>query len=343
MRIRWRLAGLIVAIAIVTSTAIGLKLTPRRFAATTAALKVKLRPITLKGAVIVNEADPVEQSPIGGALVTARDNLAASTATTTFLGSFSLPLRPSVLEGQLVTLQIHHPNYQPIEVSVPAGDQLAVIALTPTQVNSPHPLDRPPIELSNLIVRYTVQARTATNIGSAAKMFVVVNTGNLPCDGQSPCSPDGRWKATVGGVSLDAGTGNEFRNARLSCIAGPCPFTQVESDRFSRGGQFINATVRNWSDTTTFILEAEVFRPEITAIGQHSYPTILGRWMNFSLPPTTEGASIEAEIDGEQIVFPLGPTAALSWAVCEVRAQNDQTRMFRCGLKPEYAFKNYSR
>jgi hypothetical protein len=170
-----------------------------------------------------------------------------------------------------------------------------------------------------------------------------VNTGNVACEHQAVCSPDGKWKAATGGVSLDAGADNEFRNARLSCIAGPCPFTQVDSDRFSRGGRVINAVVRNWSDTTTFVLEAEVFRPEITAISQHSYPTILGRRLNFSLPVRAEGASIEAEVAGQQIVFPLGPTASLSWATCEVRAEKDQTRLFRCELKPQYGFKDHPR
>jgi hypothetical protein len=329
-RIRWSVAGLVITLVVA--------------AAATAVIKVKSRSITLKGAVIVKETDPMEQSPIGGASVTVKDDLAPGSATTTFSGYFSLRLRPTVVAGQLVTLEVHHPEYQPLEVQVPAGDQLYVLGLSPTHTDPPPPSDHPLIQLSNLIVRYTVQARTATNIGSAAKMFQVLNTGNVPCGGQTPpCSPDGKWKATIGGVSLDAGADNEFRNARLSCIAGPCPFTQVESDRFSRGGRVINATVRNWSDTATFVLEAEVFRPEITAISQHSYPTILGRRLTFSLPANAEGASIQAEIGGEQIVFPLGPTASLSWAICEVRAERDQTRMFRCELKPEYGFKDHDR
>ena len=145
------------------------------------------------------------------------------------------------------------------------------------------------------------------NIGSGAKTFEVVNSGNVPCDRQPPCSPDGRWKAADGGVSLDAGAENEFRNARLSCIAGPCPFTRLESDGFSKGGRFIAASVRNWSDTVTFALEAEVFRPQNTNTIQRSYPIILGRQLNFTLAGSAEGVSIEAEVDGSPIVFPLAP------------------------------------
>lgn len=62
----------------------------------------------------------------------------------------------------------------------------------------------------------------------------------------------------VGSATLDAGAGNEFRNARASWIAGPCPFTRIEADHFSQGGQTITASARAWSDTTTFMLEAEV-------------------------------------------------------------------------------------
>ncbi len=326
MSIRWSLAGLVVILAVA--------------AGVTSLLKLKPHAITLTGAVIANESDPLEQSPIGGATVAVDDGLASAPATSAFSGYFSLRLLPTVVAGQLVTLRVRHPEYKPAEVRVSAGDQLYVIRLSPTHTDTPPPPGRPQIELSNLIVRYTVQARTATNIGSGAKMFDVANRGNVSCEGHLPCSPDGKWKGAVGGVSLDAGPDNEFRNARLSCIAGPCPFTQVESDQFSRGGRLISATVRNWSDTTTFVLEAEVVHPEITAITQHSYPTILGRRLNFTLPAAAEGVTIEAEINGEEIVFPLGPTPSLSWATCEVRSERNQTRMFRCELKAEYGFKD---
>ncbi len=39
--------------------------------------------------------------------------------------------------------------------------------------------------------------------------------------------------------------------------------SQIESDGYSRGGQYISATVRDWSETTTYVLEAEVFRAMI--------------------------------------------------------------------------------
>jgi hypothetical protein len=322
MRTRW-----IIAVTVLAVAGVG-----------TAVLTLRSRSVTLKGAVLLSHTDPMEESPVAGVIVTVADELALTRAASDFSGYFYLPLRPAVRPGEFVTLQFRHPDYQPLDLKVAAGDQLYVARLSAVRLDVRPPPARPEIVLSHLIVRYTAEARITTNVGSGAKTFQVVNTGNVLCERGSRCSPDGKWKATASGVSLDAGPENEFRNARLSCIAGPCPFTRIESDSFSKGGRVISATVLNWSDTTTFTLEAEVVRPQITNMIQRSYPIILGRRLNFSLPPSAEGASIEAEVNGEQIVFPLGPTASLSWANCEVRAENDQTKMYRCELKPTYGF-----
>ena len=40
---------------------------------------------------------------------------------------------------------------------------------------------------------------------------------------------------------------------------------------------------------------------------RESYPVIFGQTLNFTLPPTEEGVSILAELDGTPMVFPLGP------------------------------------
>jgi len=156
---------------------------------------------------------------------------------------------------------------------------------------------------------------------------------------QSPqCSPDGKWRAALGSASLDAGTGNQFRSARASCIAGPCPFTKIDSDRFSQGEQTYTVLARDWSDTATFLLEAEVVHPMVSQIVHESYPVIFGEGLNFTLPSTAEGVSIEAELDGQMIVFPLGPELFLSWASCNARVNPDQTKVYRCDLKPGYRF-----
>jgi hypothetical protein len=189
-------------------------------------------------------------------------------------------------------------------------------------------------------VRYTINSRTETNVGSVVKTFQVANKGNVPCDHQSPCSPNGRWKAASESTSLDAGAGNSFGNIRASCIAGPCPFTRIDSSGFVHGGRNIRVSALNWSDTATFLMEAEVFHTAISSNVRELYPVIFGRALNFTLPPTQEGVSFEAEIDGAPMVFPLSPDHQLSWANCAVRTdtEKEQTTVYRCELKPGYRF-----
>ena len=60
--------------------------------------------------------------------------------------------------------------------------------------------------------------------------------------------------------------------------------------------------------------------------------------MSFTLPSTAEGPSIEADLGGVEIVFPLGPALQLSWAECTLQIGSDQTKLYRCELKPGYQF-----
>ncbi len=88
----------------------------------------------------------------------------------------------------------------------------------------------------------------------------------------------------------------------------------------------------------TFLLEAEVVHPMTSDLVRESYPVIFGRSLNFSLPPDAEGLSIEADINGQPIVFPLGPDLLLEWAECHVAVDRDQSKTYRCELKPGYQF-----
>jgi hypothetical protein len=167
-----------------------------------------------------------------------------------------------------------------------------------------------------------------------------VNTANVSCNHQAPCSPDGKWKASSASESLDAGADNTFSNVRASCIAGPCPFTRIDSSGFIHGGRNITVSALNWSDTATFLMDAEVYHTAINSNVRQLYPVIFGRALNFTLPPTQEGVSLEAEIDGSPMVFPLGPALNLSWATCTVRTdtEKEKTTVYGCELKPGYRF-----
>ena len=296
------------------------------------------RPINIRGAAIKQSDDPTQESPITDVEVSVADGLATESSKSNFAGFFSIRLLPGVGRNQPVTLRFRHPDYQPLDLTEPVGDRLYIVHLVPTHKDAGVQPGHPVIPISNILIRYSTVASAEENIGTAAKTFQIANVGNISCRNSNPCSPDGKWRAAVATASLDAGEGSEFRNARVSCIAGPCPFTRIDSDGFSQGGRHINVTVRDWSDTTTFLLQAEVFHPQTDSIVRMAYPVILGTSLNFTLPPSAEGPSIEAEMNGENIIFPLGPKPILSWADCNVVVDKNQAKFYRCDLKGEYRF-----
>src|SRR5277367_4912262 len=255
----------------------------------------RAQPITIRGAVLSQDADPQKQLPIADVQITGTSGLAVSSSKSDSLGFFSLTLRRGLRRRQPVILRFRHPDYQPLDVNEFIGDKVYIARMTAipheTHVNA----DRPEVGVSSVRVRYSVKATTEADVGSAVKTFQVVNTGNVPCKGRHPCSPDGKWKAALGAASLDAGERNAFRNARVSCIAGPCPFTRIEQVTVSADGRHLNVAAQNWSNTATFLVEAEVIHPAENAIVRESYPAIFGPSLSFTLPASAEGPSIEAE------------------------------------------------
>jgi hypothetical protein len=299
----------------------------------------------IEGAVIQRDNDTKKQVPIADVAITASDGVTTATTRSEASGYFKLVLEKGVLSGTPVRVSFRHPSYEPLDFNVQTTrletpDQLYVAAMIPIPPKPVARSSRPEIAVSNIRVRYTINSRTDTNVGSAVKTFQVANTANVPCNHQAPCSPDGKWKASSASESLDAGADNTFSNIRASCIAGPCPFTRIDSSGFIHGGRNISVSALNWSDTTTFLMEAEVYHTAISSNVRQLYPVIFGRTLNFTLPPTQEGVSLEAEIDGSPMVFPLGPALNLSWATCTVRTDNEKekTTVYGCELKPGYKF-----
>jgi hypothetical protein len=297
------------------------------------------RPMSLGGAVIREDADPKKELPLADVAINAVANgTVIGDAKSDASGLFTIMLRTRLWIGRPVTLQFRHADYQPLDLHDFVGDKVYVAHMAPVPHES-NASNRPDILVSNVTARYSIKSTTAANVGSAVKTFEVANVGNVPCKKKPPCSPDGKWKASMGSATLDAGEGNEFRNVRTSCIAGPCPFTKVEDEDLSQGGRAVTVSARNWSDTTTFLLEAEVFHPMVSDMVRTSYPVIFGQALNFTVPGSAEGVTIQAEINGEAITFPLGPNLYLSWADCNARVNRDQTKVFRCELKPGYRFR----
>ena len=153
-----------------------------------------------------------------------------------------------------------------------------MIRVTP----SASPAGNPRI-LSDIKIRYAVRNTRTEEVGSAMKRLEVVNQGDVPCRRPYPCSPNGKWRAAIGGVkTLRCGsTGSEFHNARATCIAGPCPFTKIEKDGFSAGGRSISVTVRNWSDTVSFVLEADVTRSENNEMVRQAFAVLVNQVLSF--------------------------------------------------------------
>lgn len=300
----------------------------------------KARAVTLKGAVIRRDADPNKEQPIADAQIIGSGGVATGTTQSDAAGYFSVTLRPGVKPGEPITLSFAHSGYRPLILRDVRPGGLIVAPMLPLSL-APHPAPVPTrgvITRTSVAVRYSQKTTSALNVGSAVRTFKVVNTGNVPCHGRQPCSPDGEWKAAIGSLSVDAGEGNQFRNPRVSCIAGPCPFTRTVANDFSDDGRLVKVTVLNWSDTATFLFEAEVYHPMVSETIRDSYPVVFGQALNFTLPPDAEGPSIEAEVNGSAIVFPLGPSLCLSWATCNVREEKD-AKIYRCELNPGYHFR----
>ncbi len=316
------------------------------------------KPLTLKGAVVRRDADARKQLPIASARITVSDRPSPNgtksslneffslnakgtqlaQASTDESGFFSITLPRDVRRGRAITFQLSHDDYQTGAIDDYVGDKTYVLRMEPSHPEEQPGHQQPQSTLSHVLVRYSAKATTMANIGSAAKTFEVVNKANQRCDSRGPCSPDRKWKAAVGSMTLDAGVGNEFVNARSSCIAGPCPFTSLDNSGLVHGGQTISITAHNWSDTAVFLIEAEVVHPMISDTMRESHPVVLGRTMSFTIPAAAEGVTIQAEVDGETIVFPLGPALILSWADCSARMDSEKTRVYRCALKPGYRF-----
>lgn len=293
--------------------------------------------VQLLGAVITKSDDPRKQLPISGVQITANDGLSVNHATSDSSGLFAFRFRKRLLQQHpTVKLTFAHPNYQPLDLSERISNNIIVATLAPIPPKTRPAANTPLQTIANAMVRYSVKAATQENIGSAVRSFEVVNKGNVPCNEQPPCSPDGKWKAASGSITLDAGAGNEFRNARASCIAGPCPFTRIDTSGLANPGRVITVSAVDWSDTATFLVEAEVVHPMISDVVRKLYPVIFGNSLNFTLPPAAEGVSIQADLNGQSIVFPIGPALILTWADCNARSNLDETRVFRCELKPGY-------
>ena len=294
----------------------------------------------ITGAVLTADPDPRKQAPIASATITAIENVPVAQTQSDSTGLFNLTLPPSWNPGRTLTLRFQSPDHKLLEVPATVDKTLYIARLTPLSPKTVAAIHNVPEQtLSNLRVRYTIKTTISNNIGSLAQSFEASNAGDVPCADKPPCSPDGKWKATIGSANFDAGEGNQFVDPRVSCIAGPCPFARLEGQQLSNNGRNLTVTVRNWSDTATFLVEAEVSQPKMTEMVRQSYPIHFGTTLTFTLPPTAEGPSLEADLNGAYMIFPFGPDLIMSWGTCTYTSSRGGPQVYRCELKPGYRFK----
>ncbi len=191
-------------------------------AASVTAYLHRRQPVTLRGAVLPADTDPNRQLPIADVEIVATNALGSATSKSDPSGFFGLTLPMGLRRRQEVVLTFRHSGYEPLNVNDFIGDKIYIARMTPIHQDTIAEAHAGSA-VSNTRIRYSVKATTEANIGTAVKTFQVVNVGNVPCNKRPPCGPGGKWKATLTSNSQDAGEGNEFRNARMSCIAGPCP------------------------------------------------------------------------------------------------------------------------
>lgn len=300
--------------------------------------------ITVEGSVLKEDVDPSKRTPLPGVTVRAERGETEVTAQSDPTGYFSVRLEAAIESGATLTLSFEKAGYRRVEmVPTQPGDQLYIVQMQLLEKKPELTLARgePPaktVTIKDVRVRYSFKDQSTISVGTVAKEFVATNKGNVPCRDQKPCSPDGRWKATLTVLPLDAERGNEFRNVRVSCVAGPCHFVKVETNATEKPTARVTVSVLNWSDPTAFLLESDVIRTMATDNVRQAYPFILGDTMSFALPPNSQGLSIEANLDGKLIIFPVGPALKLSWADCSEDTSPDGSRTFRCQLKPGYGF-----
>jgi hypothetical protein len=299
---------------------------------------ISVNPNSIRGAVLRRDSDPSKQLPVAAASITLSGGSPVRSVESDASGYFNIRLKRRIRRGQPITIHLRHPDYQPLDLPETASNDLYIAFLTPIASPARVKVNGPEVKIANVVAQYSVPTTSDVNVGSAFKTFVVDNKGNVPCPRRGPCSPDGKWKAAIGSAVLDAGPGNEFHNARASCIAGPCPFTRINDSNLSHGNQSLTVSALNWSDTATFLVEAEVYKPVISDVTRRSYPVIFDEALTFTIPASAQSVSILADVDGSMIVYPLGPALFLSWADCQLSLTNDQTRVYRCELKPGFTF-----
>ncbi len=189
----------------------------------------KEQPLTLTGVVITQNPDPGKQAPIAGVEINAANGEALHGSRSDSTGLFHISLHRGLKRGQTVTLTFRHPDYEPLDLTQPAGKMLYVVRMSPLPRAAKSVPGGPATVIAQVSIRYSVKTSTTADIGSVAKTFQVVNTGNVTCGGEKPCSPDGKWKAAIARADARCRRGQRVPKSKSVLYRRPMPF---HKDRF---------------------------------------------------------------------------------------------------------------
>jgi hypothetical protein len=130
-----------------------------------------VKPISLRGAVIKADDDARRQSPITDVEVSVEDGLTIAPTKSDFSGYFKLTLPRRILPGHPITLRFQHPDYEPLDLKETVSDKLYVVHMVSIHPETDVQPNRPKIAVTNVFVRYSIEATTAQNIGTEIKTF----------------------------------------------------------------------------------------------------------------------------------------------------------------------------
>ena len=122
------------------------------------------KPLWLKGAIVVQSADPRKRVPIANADITVNSGAGIIIAKSDSYGFFAVQLPISVRRGRSVALQARHPDYKPLDLQEYVADRLYVVSMVPLAESVPTSANRPTTMVANLQVRYSMKATTAVNL-----------------------------------------------------------------------------------------------------------------------------------------------------------------------------------
>src|SRR3981081_251214 len=121
------------------------------------------RPISLQGAVIVEDTDAPKQRPIDDVEVSAEDGFSTGTARTDASGFFRLTLPRDIRRGHPLLLHFRRSGYKQLDLSTFVGDMLYIARIAPVSLQTPRTTSE--TKVGNVRLRYSIKSMSEVNIG----------------------------------------------------------------------------------------------------------------------------------------------------------------------------------